>query len=191
MSQKQLEKRHFKGLELRQEAEKKPKIVGYAAVFNRDADLGWFRETILPGAFRDSLDRGDDVRALVGHDPDKIIGRNKAGTLVLREDSKGLVAEIDPPDTQVGRDIVESVRRGDVDGMSFAFHVADQEFEIRNGQSYHILKRLDLVDVSVVTFPAYEDTDVAVRALKLWEQEHGPATTYEQNARELDVLAVA
>lgn len=165
------EVRTIPGSELRlaQNAEGKPMIVGYAAVFNSlSLDLGGFRETIRPGAFDATLEAGADVRALVDHLPYRIIGRNKAGTLRLLADAHGLKCEIDPPDTSIGRDTVESLRRGDVDNMSFGFFVVTDDWRMVDGEVIRELIEvsLDGGDVSVVTYPAYPDTQVAVRSLE-------------------------
>jgi uncharacterized protein len=167
------ESRVIEAAELRaepREAGGPPMIVGYAAVYDSlSEDLGGFREQIAPGAFARTL-RTADVRALVDHDPSKILGRSTAGTLRLRNNAKGLLAEVDPPDTQAGRDIVASIQRGDVSGMSFTFRVApngDSWEMLPNGQgAIRTLRDVDLLDVSVVTFPAYPETEVAVRALE-------------------------
>jgi HK97 family phage prohead protease len=91
-------------------------------VFNaRSANLGGFREEIAPGAFTDALAANEEVLALVEHSPEKILGRRSMGTLTLAQDDKGLRVEIDPPNTTVGNDAVENVRRGDIKGMSFRF----------------------------------------------------------------------
>lgn len=151
------------------EQDKLPTVVGHAAVFNKlSVDLGGFVERIRPGAFASAIER-DDVRALVDHDPSRIIGRNRAGTLRMAEDDEGLAVEIDPADTTVGRDAVESLRRGDVDGMSFAFRVLPdgETWSIENGTYVRELTNVALYDVSVVTYPAYPDTDVAARSLRL------------------------
>ena len=121
------------GLELRQDLGEPLKIRGYAAVFNQlsERDLG-FRERIMPGAFK-SLS-GNDVRALVNHDPSQIIGRTKSGTLTMREDDHGLLVEISPPNTTLGRDAVESIKRGDLDQMSFAFQIVKDGGKGWNGK---------------------------------------------------------
>lgn len=145
-----------------------PIIRGHAAVFNRlSEDLGGFREQIRPGAFSKAIIE-DDVRALWNHDPNFILGRNRAGTLRMFEDSDGLAVEIDPPDTQFARDLMTSMRRGDVTQMSFGFTVekGGQSWEKVNGETIRTLSSLHLFDVSPVTFPAYPQTDVAVRALE-------------------------
>lgn len=146
----------------------KPKtIVGYAAVFNKlSEDLGGFREKIAKGAFTATLESGDDVRALVDHDTGKILGRNKSGTLKLEQNSKGLKATIKPADTQAGRDIMTSLERGDIDGMSFGFRTITDKWETVNDEEIRTLMEVKLFDVSVVTYPAYPDTSVAVRGLE-------------------------
>lgn len=160
-----LERRAFE-FEFRAEGES-PKIVGHAALFDVEADIGgYYRERIAPGAFADSIAK-DDVRALWNHDPNHILGRNKAGTLKLSEDAQGLLSEITPPDTQFARDLMASIKRGDVSQMSFGFFVLDDEWkraEDKNKPPLRILKRVQLFDVSPVAFPAYEQTDVAVRS---------------------------
>lgn len=148
-----------------------PKIDGYAAVFNQlSENLGGFREKIDPHAFDETLANGDDVRGLVDHDPSRILGRIKAGTLHLNTDAVGLHYVIDPPDTQTGRDILESLKRGDVDQSSFAFRTLDDNWEFKKNADGHTtatrtLLRVKLYDVSVVTYPAYPQTKVGVRSL--------------------------
>ena len=157
-------RRSFPLVEMRvDDGDERGKIVGHAAVFNELSEPLWgFRERILPGAFEDAI-RQDDVRALWNHDPNYVLGRNKAGTLRLAEDDRGLAVEIDPPDTQWARDLLVSIRRGDVNQMSFAFTVLDEEFTKEGGENIRVLKKVRLHDVSVVTYPAYPQTDVQVR----------------------------
>lgn len=147
----------------------KPTIRGYAAVFNQlSEDLGGFREQLATGAFSDAM-ANSDVRALVNHDANLVLGRNKSGTLVMREDATGLYVEITPPDTQAARDLVLLMARGDVNQMSFAFTVAkeDQTWTREGtGPWLRTIKKVSrLYDVSVVTYPAYAQTSAAVRAL--------------------------
>jgi len=161
------EVRYLKAAELRVEGDSEPVITGYAAVFDSDSlDLGGFVERIKEGAFARTLKEGADVRALVDHDASKIIGRNKAGTLELKEDKHGLHVRIKPPDTTSGRDIVTSIRRGDVDGMSFGFVANEYRWKDDVTPVVRTLLDVDLFDVSVVTYPAYPDTSVAVRSLE-------------------------
>lgn len=145
------------------------RIVGHAAVFNSlSEDLGGFREMIAPGAFAEAVGR-DDVRALFNHDSNIVLGRTKAGTLKLSEDERGLLSEIFLPDTTQARDLAVSMKRGDVTQMSFAFSVRkeDQDWK-RNGDGpweRTIRKVARLYDVSPVTYPAYPQTDAAVRCM--------------------------
>lgn len=164
-----------------------PLISGYAAVFDKMSDElpGGFREIIRPGTFTRTLKAGVDIRALVDHDPSKIIGRNKAGTLELTEDKTGLRVDIKPPDTQVGRDVVESLKRGDVDQMSFAFETVKDEWRTEDRLPIRELLDVDLFDVSVVTYPAYPDTSVGVRSLELFRA----ASPELQNAARLAKVA--
>lgn len=150
-------------------------LVGYASVFNSLSETipPGFRERVLPGAFAESL-KTADVRALVDHEPSLILGRTKPKTLRLLEDEKGLRAEIDLPATSVADDLVESLRRGDIDGMSFGFRVRDQRW-IRDGEeSIRELVAVDVFDVSVVTYPCYLDSSVALRSFNLWRAQDRP-----------------
>lgn len=159
----EIERRCIKGVEVRlEEAEGKPKITGYAAVFNTWADIGgWFRESIRPGAFAKTI-RENDVRALMNHDANYVLGRNVAGTLRLREDAKGLYTEIDPVPTTWANDLITSMKRGDVNQMSFGFQVNKEEANYDNDE--RVLVDVTLFDVSVVTFPAYPTTTAQVRS---------------------------
>jgi HK97 family phage prohead protease len=144
-----------------------PKIRGYAAVFNQLSQplfMG-IRERIRPGAFKQTLADGADVRALFNHEPSQILGRNGAGTLRLEEDQHGLRYEIDPPDTTVGRDLLVSLRRRDITQSSFGFRSKDEEYKKENGEFIRELVAVDLFDVSPVTYPAYTGASVSVRSL--------------------------
>ena len=155
-------------------------IRGHAAVFNVETDLGWFRERIAPGAFRESIET-DDVRALFNHDSNFVLGRNKAGTLVMREDERGLYVEIDPPDTQAARDLVTSIERGDISQMSFGFQTIKDSWETEENAAKDLrtLEKVKLWDVSPVTFPAYQETDVAVRSHDCWSQSKAESLKYK------------
>ena len=140
------------------------KIVGYAAVFDSPTDIGGvFREQIRKGAFSSAIGR-DDVRALFNHDDNLVLGRTKAGTLSLSEDTHGLRAEITPPDTAWARDLMVSIERGDVSQMSFAFQATKQEWDDTGDIPVRTIIEAELYDVSPVTYPAYPDTEVALRS---------------------------
>lgn len=158
--------------EVRQEKDQNPKIVGYAAVFNSwSEDLGGFTERIEPGAFGPAL-KNSDVRALFNHDKNYVLGRQSAGTLRMNEDDKGLHIEISPPNTQWARDLMESIKRQDVNQQSFSFRVKTDEWsEDKDKKATRSIKEFDKIrDVSIVTFPAYRETSVAVRSLEHWKE---------------------
>lgn len=171
-----IERRNFHMNELRAitNSDGLRKITGYAAVFDKlSEDLGWFREKIQPGAFAETI-KTDDVRALWNHDSNFPLGRNRAGTLTLSEDEKGLKIEIDPPDTQWARDLMTSIDRGDVDQMSFGFQTLTDEWNMVDGEDVRTLIKVRLFDVSPVTFPAYPDTEVGLRSLEEYRKQSGP-----------------
>lgn len=152
-------------VEVRGEADGRPKLVGHAAIFNTlSVNLGFYREKIAPGAFTKTIKEAD-IRALWNHDPNYVLGRTKSGTLKLAEDDKGLAIEIIPPDTQWARDLMETIRRGDVDQMSFGFRAIKEDWEGDINELVRVLKEVELLDVSPVTFPAYPATDIQVRSL--------------------------
>ena len=144
-----------------------PHISGYFAVFNSVYEIGpGMTESVAPGAFANSL-AGGDIRALVNHDSTLVLGRTKAGTLELREDSRGLWADIAiNPNDRDAMNLYERVKRGDVDQCSFGFgepYVEDTE--VRDDGSVHwTLKEVTLHEVSACTFPAYKDTNISARA---------------------------
>ncbi len=189
-----LERRTVVTPDLRIISEATPRIAGHAALFDSiSEDLGGFRERIRPGAFGASL-AADDVRALFNHDPNVILGRNRAGTLRLTEDERGLGIEIDPPDTQAARDLMVSIARGDVSQMSFGFSVAPggQIWEKdAQGGVLRTLTAVRLFDVSPVVFPAYPDTAVAVRALDAWRDSEPGTIPVGMLRRRLDLALIA
>lgn len=190
-----LERRAFatEGLKIETRDDGKARLVGHAAVFNSlSEDLGGFREQILPGAFAEAIS-GDDVRALFNHDPNFVLGRNRSKTLTLAEDARGLLIEIVLPETQTVRDLVVApIERGDVSQMSFAFSVrpGGQDWaKDDEGRVVRTLKRVRLYDVSPVVYPAYPETDVAVRSLTEWQRSLEPQLPdYRMYRRKLDLL---
>ena len=164
------ERRHraFAVSELRVErGARGPSIIGHAAVFNAPSeDLGGFREMIAPGAFGKDLS-APGIFALWNHDERFIIAGTNDGSLRLSEDKLGLRAEMDPIDTPTIHDLVlEPIRRGLVNKMSFAFDPLDDSWgNDQGGAPLRTLKSVRLFDVSPVTFPAYAQTDISMRAL--------------------------
>ena len=147
-------------------------IEGYFAVYNSRYDL-WdgAYETIAPGAF--DGETGGDVRALCNHDSTLVLGRTTAGTLTLRTDERGLWGSIiiNQAD-QDAMNLYERVRRGDVSQCSFGFDILDQDVQYQDGEpTVWVIRKVRLYEVSVVTFPAYQDTSVSVRRRDLEELE--------------------
>ncbi len=151
------------------------KIAGHAAKFDvLSEDLGGFRERIAPGAFAQTIKNGD-IRALFNHDSNIVLGRNKAGTLRLSEDTAGLAFEVDAPQSQLVRDMVLApIARGDVSQCSFGFYTLQDKWAKLDGDWVRTLLEVELFDVSPVTYPAYPQTDVAVRALQAAMQSAVP-----------------
>lgn len=149
-------------------------LEGYAAIFDSwSEDLGFFKERIKRGAFESALKRSD-CRALVDHVSSKILGRQSAGTLRLKEDNKGLFMSVDLPDTQYARDLKVSVERGDITQQSFQFEVEEDVWveDRKNNRAERTITVIkELFDVSPVTFPAYPDTTVAKRSLNHFRVE--------------------
>lgn len=141
---------------------------GYAAKYNSEADLGGFVEVIRNGAFRKSLEGGSNIRALYHHQGDALLGTTRGGTLKLKEDAHGLAFELALPDTSHGRDLAVLVDRGDVAGCSFGFKVraGGDRWEQRGAQLVRELLDVDLVEITLTSDPAYQDTTVAMRSLK-------------------------
>ena len=143
----------------------RPIIEGYFAVFNSNYEIDrGMSESIAPGAFSSALTR--DIRALVNHDTTLVLGRNKAGTLELREDEHGLWGSVEVnPNDRAAMDLYERVKRGDVDQCSFGFSTYEQDTDVReNGDVHWTLTRVDLDEVSCCTFPAYDATSISARA---------------------------
>ena len=141
-------------------------IEGEAAVYNSTADIGWFTEEILPGAFDQVVN--DDVRCLFNHDPNLILARSNQGqgTLKLVLSDTGLRYQYTTPDITYARDLQKSIELGNVDKSSFSFRVEEEIWHEREGQPDHrqIVKFSRLYDVAPVTFPAYNDTSVSKRS---------------------------
>lgn len=151
-------------LKTRAEEDNEKYIEGYFAVFNRETEL-WpgAYEDIDTNAFDNTL--GNDIRALINHDTGLVLGRNKANTLELKTDSHGLWGKIKINENDSDAvNLYERVKRGDVDQCSFGFNILNEEVDYRDdGSVKWTIKEIDLHEVSVVTFPAYEDTGVQAR----------------------------
>lgn len=151
------------------EGETPNRFVGLIPFGTLSVDLGGFKERITSTAFTTTVKGGQDVRALVDHSSEKLLGRTSNGTLRMVETPGGLAVEIDIPDTTYGRDVRELVRRRDIRGLSFGFRVREggQRFTKEGGQTIRDLTDVDLREVSVVSSPAYTDTSVAIRSAQI------------------------
>lgn len=161
-----------------------PRIEGYFAVFNSIYEVfDGCTESIAPGAFTDELN--SDVRALIDHDTRLVLGRTTAGTLELREDEKGLWGDIavNPKDSEA-MNCWARVERGDVSQCSFGFNILDEEHEEREDGTHHFtIRKVKLFEVSVCTFPAYEDTAVSARKADIAEIEKRKADIWREERK--------
>jgi len=160
------------GFEMRGDAGSGATLIGHAAVFDVEAIImRMFREKISAGSFKKTIKEAD-VRALFNHEPNFVLGRNKAKptpTLRMNEDKVGLAYEIDLPETQIARDLYTSIERGDISQSSFAFTIVKElrtEPDEDKGEVLPLfdIQEVKLYDVSPVTYPAYDETDVAVNS---------------------------
>lgn len=176
-------------------------IEGYFAVFNSNYEMGpGMSESIAPGAFSNTI--SGDIRALINHDTTLVLGRTKAGTLRLNEDSRGLFGHIDiNPNDGDAMNLYERVKRGDVDQCSFGFDIVREDTDISPDGSVHwTIKEVVLYEVSCCTFPAYESTNISARTeqaaeikkreLQAWRERtkrrlsHGPESPDDPEASE-------
>lgn len=169
-------------LETRDDSE--PTIEGYFSVFGPEYRItDDISEVVEPTAFH--LDRDTDVRALINHDTTLVLGRTKAGTLALDVDERGLhgIVRVNPADPQA-MGCYERVKRGDVSQCSFGFNILDQTVERRDdgGALFH-LNDVRLFEVSVCTFPAYEDTEITAREADLRAVLDRQAAAWRQSMR--------
>lgn len=194
-----LEKRVF-SMEMRAaadgEGDKQRTVSGYAAVFNSPSEDMGFIEYIEPGAFREAI-AASDVRALFNHDPNYVLARTASGTLTIEEDEKGLRYEFQIPGTTFGNDFAVMLSRGDVSQSSFAFTVKDEawEKEKKADGSFAYTRRIKkvdrLYDVSAVTYPAYPDTEVALRSLQKALPPPAPPQTEDEPPAKSQRLRIA
>lgn len=160
-------------------------ISGYFSVFNTIYEIGpGMTESVAPGAFRNSMQ--NDVRALTNHDTTLVLGRTTAGTLKLLEDAVGLYGEItiNPKDSDAVN-TYERVKRGDVSQCSFGFQITKEDTEIREDGSVHwTIRDVNLYEVSVCTFPAYEETNVKARSAERAEIQERTFAAWKENMKE-------
>lgn len=164
-------------VEIRADDNGEIRVAGYAAVFGEETSIGGaFIERIAPGAFRNALERGDDVVFLVNHDG-LPLARTRSGTLTLSEDERGLYMEtvLDGADPDV-RALVPKMKRGDLDKMSFAFVPMRQTWDDSGDMPKRTIEDVALHDVSIVTTPAYEGTEIGLRSLEAFRAKQAPKT---------------
>ena len=155
-------------IEFREDGEGQRTITGYAVKWEmKSHPMGWFQrfqEQFKKGAFAESLTK-EDQRALWSHDTSQVLGRTKNGTLRLYEDDIGLRFELDLPNTTLGNDAYETIKRGDVDGVSFGFRMRKEEWDESDPDNVtRTVTQADLFEISPVGFPAYPDSQVSARS---------------------------
>lgn len=147
-------------------------LEGYFVVFNEETELfkGGFEE-IARNAFDTTLE--NDIRCLINHDTTLVLGRNKSETLELKVDEKGLYGKVEiNQDDSDAMNIYQRVKRGDVSGNSFGFNILNEEVDYReDGTVKWTIKEIDLHEVSITTFPAYEQTSIQARKQEFKQHE--------------------
>jgi len=180
MSEKEIRALH-KSVEIREEDSGEIRVSGYAAVFGEETNIGgMFTEEIRQGAFKDAVGR-DDVVFLINHEG-LPLARTRSGTLTLREDDHGLYMEaaLDPSDPDV-RSIVPKMKRGDLDKMSFAFIPTRQSWDDKSKTPKRMIEEAQLFDVSIVTTPAYDGTEIGLRSFEQFKAEKSKLTEQTRN----------
>lgn len=139
-------------------------LTGYAVKWNSRSHVLFdeFVEQFAPYAFRDHLAAGQDVLALWEHDLKSLLGRTASGTLALHEDETGLHFALTPPDTQLGRDVLTMVARGDITGMSFAFRAVKDQWDIARQPRVRTVHSAELREITITSLPAYPESAVEI-----------------------------
>ena len=175
-------------IEIRSHEGEGAKLGGLGIPFGQwSEDLGGFREQIMPGAFKASIET-DDVRSLHNHDSNFVLGRMSNGTLRLSVDERGVSYEVDVPDTTWAKDLMVSIERGDVRENSFAMFVTDDIWEERDGGMLRTVRVAQLMEVGPQPFPAYPQGDVAVRSLEATLERGRECIIAERTGQDPDVL---
>ncbi|MBG9599981.1 peptidase U35 [Bacillus mycoides] len=161
-------------IEIRESEDGSRTIFGYAVKWEmKSVTMGYwqrFKEQFKKGAFTDSLTQ-DDQLVLWSHDFSKVLGRTKNGTLRLFEDEVGLRFELDLADTTLGDDTYKTIKRGDVDGVSFGFQMSKEEWDESDPDNVvRSVTKAKLVEISPVAFPAYPDSQVSARSHDPYKQ---------------------
>ncbi len=185
------------GIEVREAEDGVKTISGYAVKWEmKSQTLGYwrrFKEQFKKGAFEESL-KVEDQRALWSHDTSQVLGRTKNGTLRLYEDSIGLRFELDLPPTTLGNDVYQTIKRGDVDGVSFGFQKVIEEWDENDPDNIvRSITKAKLLEISPVAFPAYPDSTVSARSYDPYKEylerqaENGPFFNAEIQRKKLEL----
>jgi HK97 family phage prohead protease len=169
-------KQFFPSVELRAyktEEESRMLVEGYAIVFNSESrDLGGFTEVVKENALDKALERNTDVLALYGHDYQNVLGRQSANTLQLEKDERGIKFTLDLPNTQLGRDVYTLVERGDLKGNSFGFTVEKDSWDKKGDKVIRTIEQVrDLFEISIVSLPAYEASELVKRNFEEFSED--------------------
>ena len=186
-------------LEKREDGTQSRTLKGHAAVFDQETLIGspkWgWDEVVRSGTFTETI-KEDDVRALFNHDSNIVLGRNTSGTLSMTEDKTGLAVRIELPETQLIDDMVLApIARGDISQMSFGFQVKKDKWTFSDDEDVRDKREIlevKLFDVSPVTFPAYEGTDIALASRSKSLEDIKPKTNWRNDIlrRRLEILKV-
>lgn len=146
-----------------------PKLYGYAVKYSVHSRS--HHEKILPGAFRGVLESSHDVKALFNHNPSQLLGRRRSGTLLLNDDGKGLEYELDLPATQLGNDVYQLAKRGDLSGVSIGFRGRQSGY--RRGKEGNEIESVALEEISLIggVEPSYPETTINTRTMGSWKNE--------------------
>ncbi|MDE1494576.1 HK97 family phage prohead protease [Xenorhabdus bovienii] len=158
------------------------KLTGYVVKWNSRSHVLWdeFVEQFTPNAFTNSLTNNTDVRALYEHDHMNLLGRTTSGTLKLTEDATGLRFELTPPDTQLGRDVLTLVERGDISGMSFGFRAIKDQWDVGQEPYIRTVLEAELREITITSLPAYPESgvEIARRSLNAVKPNHADLRHY-------------
>lgn len=168
---------------------------GYAIVYDKPSvemnfpSTGAFREIIKPGAATEAL-KGADIPALYAHDTKHILGRTSKGTLTLKEDGNGVWASLDLPKTNLGIDLRESIKRGDVNGWSFYLKVpkGGDSWEKTPEGRIRTVNKMGIGEITLTGFAAYPDTTLALRSYEEWEQEHNLLVPIDVRLKQIQLI---
>ena len=170
-----MEKRAFP-FEMRMEtAEDSTRVIGAGAVYNkRSQDLGGFFEIIREGAFKRSLESGREVKSFFNHDPNQVLGTTESDPpLTITDDKRGLLYDVEIPDTSYGRDLKENLKRKNVKGSSFQFRtIEDNWYKTDAGETIRELISAELFEIGPVVDPAYLPSTSELRTLQAQKEEY-------------------